>query len=103
MVDVPCVMVTPVNRKDCVGVIVALITPDVDVFRGELSWMMVPSEMMGLLVPAPLIVVWPCNVIPFVMFVRRVQLNVPIGSVIVSHSDAISCNAATFAADPSES
>ena len=95
-------MVTPVNRNDCVDVIVALATPDCAVFLGELSWMIVASMIVGLLVPAPVIVVWPCNVIPFVMFTREVQLNVPIGSVIVSPSDAISCNASTFAADPSE-
>ena len=70
------------------GVFVSLTTPDVDVFRGELSRIIVASAIDGLLVPAPEIVVCPCNVIPFVITKHEDQLNIPAGSMIVSPSTA---------------
>jgi hypothetical protein len=48
----------------------------------------------------PTIVVAPCSVIPFVIFRREVQLNVPAGSVIVSPFFAALCKACTFAREP---
>ena len=81
-------MVSPVILPDCPGVSVILITPEDFVERGELSWIMVRLLTVGLAVPAPVIVVCPLSVMPFVMSTREVQLNVPAGSVIVSPSRA---------------
>lgn len=63
--------------------------------------MIVASVTVGLL-EGPTIVVAPCSVIPFVIFRREVQLNLPAGSVIVSPFNAALCKACTFATDPLE-
>ena len=81
-------MVSPVILPDCPGASVIVITPEDFVKRGELSWIMVRLLTVGLAVPAPVIVVCPLSVMPFVMSRREVQLNVPAGSVIVSPSRA---------------
>ena len=65
--------------------------------------MIVASVIVGLLVPAPAIVVWPLSVIPFVISKREVQLNVPAGSVTISPSAADRMHPSTLPSDPSES
>jgi len=98
---VPCLKVSPVSQKDWVGFTVADIMPAPVPLLGVLSSMIVASVTPGLL-DGPAIVVAPCSVIPFVIFRREVQLNVPAGSVIVSPSNAAFCKACTFAAEPLE-
>ena len=90
-------MVSPVILPDCPGVSVIFITPEDLVERGELSWIMVRLLTVGLAVPAPVIVVCPLSVMPFVMSTREVQLNVPAGSVIISPSNATLRKDCTFA------
>ena len=68
---------------------------------GVLSRIIVASATDGLLA-GPVIVVAPCNVIPFVIVKTEVQLNVPAGSVIVSPSCAALSKACTLASDPLE-
>ena len=79
-----------------------LIIPPVVWFLAVLSLIIVASVILGKPVPAPVIVVAPCSVIPFVIFRCEVQLNVPAGSLIVSPFNAALCKDCTSATDPSE-
>ena len=103
VVLLPGEKVIPVKRKDWFERIATLIMPLPEPVLRVSSLMIVASSIVGLSLPAPLIVVAPCSVIPFVISKREVQLNVPAGTVIVSPSCAALCKACTFAADPSES
>jgi hypothetical protein len=99
----PDAKVNPVNRNDWLECISALIMPNTLPPRlGVSSLMIVPSVIVGLAVPASVIVVAPCNVIDFVIFRREVHVNVPAGSVIVSPSWAALCKACTLATEPSD-
>src|SRR6266852_741007 len=55
---------------------------------GTSSKMIVASATVGDVVPAPVVIVAPCKVTPFVMVSVEVQLAVPAGTITVSPSEA---------------
>ena len=99
---VPGEKVIPLKRNDWLGLRPTLIMKAPEPLLGVSSLMIVRSLVIGVAVPAPVIVVCPLSVIPLVIETPVNHVNVPAGIVMVSPSRAALCKACTLAADPLE-